>query len=403
MPAFPLAPVHAPIEVPYALCGERPDKLEEWDRHVIVDVIHDGAHIPPTLEPLLGSNGTLDPRVSAAYMRERDWGAAAVADRLAFHLGLRGYQSQQSARVLCDYNRFRGHTQPGSGHLGRRALFPPTSELLSHAASEQVLVECYDGVTRGLFDRASEAFEGTPVRDSRLLRLAVHTYDDRAGEGHRRPKTSLIFTPFEYHEFARLPTNVYAPVFPDRLAEFTADRTLAYRVALLLEKNYLPVAVNSPYFLPLGGAEMRLQVWCYMQHLREQVGILGNDQEIARFEPLWPALNSVDEPWGGRTIEPETTALLHDLTKFIERNRFEMVERYRYSAYRPNAMEVEVRKDIVWKGSWQRLDDGFDAFVPEPGGIRLDEVDRVASVMAEGIRTYLTQDQPEKRRKAHQQ
>ena len=402
-PAYPLEPVYAPIEVPYALRGQRPEKLEEWDRHVIVDVIHDGAHIPPALEPHLGSNGSLDNQVRAAYMRERDWGAEAVAERLAFHLGLRGYQSKQSARVLCDYNRFRGRTQAGSGHLGRRALFPPASELLSQDAAEQVLAQCYDRVTEGLFNRAREAFEGTLVRDSRLLRITVHTYDDKVGAGHRRPKTSLIFTPFEYHEFARLPTNVYAPVFPDRLAEFTADRTLAYRMALLLEKNYLPVAVNSPYFLPLGGAEMRLQVWCYMQHLRQQVGILGTESEIARFEPLWPVLEKVDEPWGARTILPEHMALLEELTQFIERHRFETVERYRYSAYRPNAIEVEVRKDIVWKGAWQQLDDGHDAFVPEPGGIRLDEIDRVASVMAAGIRTYLTQDQPEKRRKAHRQ
>jgi hypothetical protein len=391
------------VAVPYALCGERPETLEEWDRHVLVDVIHDGAHIPPLLEHLLGSNGALDPRVHAAYLRERDWGAAAVAERLAFHLGLRGYQSKQSARVLCDYNRFRGRTQPGSGHLGRRALFPPVSDLLPLDAQEQILADCYDATSKGLFDRAREAFEGTLIRDSRLLRVTVHTYDDRAGEGNRRPKTSLIFTPFEYHEFARLPTNVYAPVFPDRLAEFTADRTLAYRMALLLEKNYLPVAVNSPYFLPLGGAEMRLQVWCYMKHLREQVGILGTDTEIERLAPLWPVLESVDEPWGARVIEPDHLALLHELTQFIERNRFETVERYRYSAYRPNAIEVEVRKDVIWAGSWQRLEDGFDAFVPDEDGIRLDEVDRVASVMAEGIRTYLTQDQPEKRRKARRQ
>ena len=272
-------PVHAPIEDAYELRGLRPDVLEAWDRHVLVDVIHDGARIPPSVAPYFDGNGGLRQDVHDAFVRERDWGAAAVAERLAYHLGLRGYYSKQAARVVCDFNRFRGRTAPDAGHLGRRALFPPGSELLPERVGEQALKECFDPVTSALFGRIGEAIEDTPFQDSRLLRLTVHTYDDRVGEGHRRPKASLIFTPFEYHEWFRLPTNVYPPVFPDRLAEFTADRALAYRMALMLEKNYLPVAVNSQYFLPLGGAEMRLQVWCYMQHLMRQVEGLGTEAE----------------------------------------------------------------------------------------------------------------------------
>ena len=231
----------------------------------------------------------------------------------------------------------------------------------------------------------------------------MHTYDDRAGEGHRRPKASLIFTPFEYHEFFRLPSDVYVPVFSDRLAEFTADRALAYRIALMLEKAYLPVAVNSPYFLPLGGSEMRFQVWCYMQHLRQLVDRFGADAEIERFAPLWPIINDVDRPWVSRDIDADTNQLVDELAAFMEQNRYEAMNRYRYSAYRPNAIEVEVRKDIIYRGEWQTLEDGSQAFVPEEGGLQEDEVDRVASVIAAGVRKYLTDDQPQKRAGANQQ
>ena len=98
-------------------------------------------------------------------MRERDWGASAVAERLAFHLGLRGYQHVQAARVACDYNRFRGWSVPEAGHLGRRALFPPTSEILSPEMGEHTLQTCFDPVTEALTARCEEAFEGTTVID----------------------------------------------------------------------------------------------------------------------------------------------------------------------------------------------------------------------------------------------
>ncbi len=392
----------APLDDPYELRGVRPDLLEDWDRHVIVDEIHDGDRVPASIEALYQDDGAFRPEVEAAFIRERDWGASAVAERLAFHLGLRGYQHVQAARVACDYNRFRGWSVPEAGHLGRRALFPPASELLSPEAGEHALATCFDPILAAIMARCEEAFDGGPVIDSRLTRITVHTYDERAGEGHRRPKTSLIFTPFEYHEYARLPASIYPPVFPDRLAEFTADRALAYRMALLLEKNYLPVAVNSPYFLPLGGAEMRLQVWCFLRNLEQVVARIGSAAEVARFQPLWALLAQVDTPWIGRQLHTDDQARLTELCAWVQTNHLEAVERYRYSAYRPNAIEVEVRKDVVYAGSWQTLSDGREAYVPEEGGLRHDEIDRVALVLATGIREYLTKDQPEKRAGAPQ-
>lgn len=394
---LPYEPIRAEVEDPYELLGTPPDTLAAFDPHVVVDVIHDGVRIPPYLDSFFEADGGVTKCVRDAFLRERDWGAAAVAERLAFHLGLRGYHHVQAARVASDFNRFRGWSVPEAGHLGRRALFPPASELLSRQLGERVLQDCFDPVSVALQQRALDAIGEKDVKDSRLTRVTVHTYDDRVGKGHRRPKTSLIFTPFEYHEHARLPASVYPPVFPDRLAEFTADRALAYRMALMLEKNYFPVAVNSPYFLPLGGAEMRLQVWCYIEHLNRLVGKIGSAADMARFQPLWPLLHDVDHPWVGREITPDQQRALDALGVWVETHRFEAVERYRYSAYRPNAIEVEVRKDIVYEGSWQTLSDGEEAFVPEEGGLRVDEVDRVASVLAEGIREYLTHDQPQKR------
>ena len=393
--SFDLEP--GPIDDPYELRGVPQDPVASWDKHVIVDVVHDGTRLPTELEAFFEDDGTIRPAVKDAYVRERDWGASAVAERLAYHLGLRGYHNVQAARVACDYNRFRGWSVPEAGHLGRRALFPPASELLSPRMGEQTLQTCFDPVSKALYERCEEAFDGQAVMDSKLTRITVHTYDERAGEGHRRPKASLIFTPFEYHEFARLPASVYPPVFPDRLAEFTADRALAYRMALMLEKNYVPVAVNSPYFLPLGGAEMRLQVWCYIRHLQQLVERIASDKDAARFETLWPYLLDIDHPWVGRDIHDDQHETLQDLCAWVETHHFEAVERYRYSAFRPNAIEVEIRKDLAYDGSWQTLSDGREAFVPEEGGVRLDEIDRIAAIMATGIREYLTHDQPEKR------
>ncbi len=393
----PFEPQAAPIDDPYELRGVRPETLAEWDRHVIVDVVHDGVRVPPTIEALFEKDGSLRQVAHDAFVRERDWGASALAERLAYHLDLRGYHNVQAARVACDFNRFRGWSVPEAGHLGRRALFPPASELLSPRAGEHALQTCFDPVSQALYGRCEEAFGDELVKDARLTRITVHTYDDHVAEGHRRPKASLIFTPFEYHEHARIPPSVYPPVFPDRLAEFTADRALAYRVALMLEKNYLPVAINSPYFLPLGGAEMRLQVWCYMRHLQQVVETLAKDEVAARFECLWPLLQDIDHPWIGRDISEDQHARLEELCRWAEKHHFEAVERYRYSAFRPNAVEVEIRKDLAYDGSWQTLADGREAFVPDPDGLRLDDIDRIAAIMATGIREYLTQDQPEKR------
>ena len=392
-----------PIDDAYRLEGTRQDRVASWDKHVIVDVVHDGTRLPTELDTLFEQDGSVRAGVRDAYIRERDWGASAVADRLAYHLGLRGFHNVQAARVACDYNRFRGWSVPEAGHLGRRALFPPTSELLSPRMGELALKTCFDPVSDALYARCEEAFDGELVKDSRLTRITVHTYDEHAGEGHRRPKASLIFTPFEYHEFARLPASVYPPVFPDRLAEFTADRALAYRIALGLEKNYVPVAVNSPYFLPLGGAEMRLQVYCYMRHLQQLVERIADEQDAKRFEPLWPYLLDIDHPWVGRDIADDLFATLEELCAWVKTHHFEAVERYRYSAYRPNAIEVEIRKDLAYEGSWQTLSDGREAFVPEEGALRMDVIDRIAAIMATGVREYLTKDQPEKRAGARTQ
>lgn len=389
--------VAGPIDDPYELRGERPDSIADWDPHVVVDVVHDGTRVPTSLTPFFDDDGSFRPEVKDAFVRERDWGACALADRLAYHLGLRGYHSVQAARVACDYNRFRGWSVPEAGHLGRRAIFPPASELLAPRMGEEALQTCFDPVSRALYARCEEAFGDELVKDSRLTRITVHTYDERAGAGHLRPKCSLIFTPFEYHEFARLPASVYPPVFPDQLAEFTADRALAYRMALMLEKNYLPVAVNSPYFLPLGGAEMRLQVYCYIRHLQQLVERTGSDADNARFEGLWPCLLDIDHPWVGRDIGDEQQEALDALCAWVETHHFEAVERYRYSAFRPNAIEVELRKDLAYDGSWKTLADGREAFVPEEDGLRLDDIDRIAAIMAAGIREYLVHDQPEKR------
>ena len=71
-----------PIDAPYALHGAHDGRVAAWDQHVIVDVVHDGTRLPTELGAFFDDDGSVRSVVRDAHVRERDWGASAVAERL---------------------------------------------------------------------------------------------------------------------------------------------------------------------------------------------------------------------------------------------------------------------------------------------------------------------------------
>ena len=70
-----------PIDDPYRLEGTPQERVAPWDRHVVVDVVHDGTRLPTEFSAFFEEDGSVRPAIRDAFVRERDWGASAVADR----------------------------------------------------------------------------------------------------------------------------------------------------------------------------------------------------------------------------------------------------------------------------------------------------------------------------------
>ena len=231
---------------------------------ILIDSIHGGDAIPPRFQPALSQNCAtpLDqhPEFQAAYIREKDWGADQVAAMLSKKLNLSGFFRVNIARCLMDFGRFPGESAPGAPHLQRYAISDYSAAWLSHDEKRALL--------QGYFDHISDHLES--LVPGRFLKISVHTYDKLSRSGTVRPKVSLIFRSQHYQHEGRMPAGVFDRLFPDRLAEFTADRRLVSRIALELEKRGIPVAHNYPYLMPEGSVEFRAQVWFFFDYLRQR-------------------------------------------------------------------------------------------------------------------------------------
>ncbi|MEM7296424.1 MAG: tRNA-guanine transglycosylase, partial [Pseudomonadota bacterium] len=186
--------------------------------------------------------------------------ALEVAARTASSLGLDGCSRIRIARVLMDFGRFPGETPRGADHLRRFALNYPFSDLLDFRKKRMVLERWYDG--------CSDVLE--PVVRGRSVMLGIHTYDPHNESGTGRPDISIITRPIGYQENSRMPLGVFDPLFPDELAECTADRVLRDRLSITMEKANLRVAHNYPYCFPEGSVEVRSMVWFFFDWLRRR-------------------------------------------------------------------------------------------------------------------------------------
>lgn len=379
------APVGPPL-------GEIPAAFRD---RIMVDAIHDGDLIPP--EFLIDHRGRpIDPALFRShYELDRDWGAGLVAARLAGALGLPGWYKVNVARVLMDYGRFPGITTAGADYLRRFAINYPFSGWMSHDQKRRLLEDYYDRCS----NRMDAAVHG------KLIKIACHTYDRHNASGTVRPHVSLVTRSLAYQTDSRMPTGVFDPLYPDFLAEFTADRILTDRISLDLEKGGIPVAHNYPYCLPEGSIEVRAQVWYFFAYVRERFEkaypdtindpafhmvwnmLLDTNLRSTDSDALRSYLHLYRQPPQAREEEFRHARIAYERVKsFIEADDRRLVQDYRYWDERPSTLGVEVRKDLVWEFSGAE----------RPVRPRREVAWRIAEGIAAAVLHYLRVDRPER-------
>ena len=358
---------------------------------ISIDVIHDGVYIPPSyLETYKGDSFDKE-KVQRRFTVERDWGANIVAEDISKRLGLAGFTTVRTARCLLDFGRFPGSTRDGATHLGRFAINTPFAQWLDYDQKRSLLEDHYDVIS----NKMEEQLRG------KLLKIAIHTYDQYNDSGTERPHVSLVTRTLGYQLESRMPFGVFDPLYPDILAEFTVDRVLRDRISLTLEKNRIPVAHNYPYLLPEGSTEVRHLVWRFFSWLQQ------------RFEYVYP--ETIGDPAYSRVWEMlqdtnlrsaqagelrsvihmhrrpplETTGLYEyiidayrNIHFFVSQDNKKIVTEYRNSQERCMSLGIEVRKDLVW-----RFDKDGIPIEPQP-----DFALKISKKIAKAISIYMLED-----------
>ncbi len=358
---------------------------------ISIDVIHDGDVLPK--EYLVDGDGVAftEETLWPTYIRERDWGASFVAHRLAARLGLPNFMRVTTARCLLDFGRFPGVTRPGAPHLRRSAINTPFAERLRFSQARRLLEEHYDAISNGM----------DAVIRGRLLKIAIHTYDQYNPSGTERPQVSVVSRALGYQMDGELPYGVFDPLYPDILAEFTVDRILPSRLSLTLERQGVPVAHNYPYLLPEGSPEVRHQVWSFFDWLETRFQT-SNPETTANpaYEMVWRMLKDTNMRQGEagmlrayihrfrRPPQYYTQAFsdaedaYRQIQRFIEADERAVVQEYRFSPERPMSFGIEVRKDLIHE---------FDeSGVP----LRLvpERAARIADGIADAVIAYIRED-----------
>jgi len=378
---------------PFELVGlQVDDAIPTTDaaRLVTVDTVHDGDRVPAELlESPAAAQMVESGALRRHFVQERDWGANLVARHLARSLGLEGYHRVNIARVVLDYNRLPGSSPPGATPFDRLAINEPFAGCLDHPQKMHVLETYYDAISDGM----ERAIEG------RLIKLAIHTYDERNQSRTQRPEISLVTRSHSYQATSRLPYGLFDPLFPDDLVETCADRVLRDRMALTLQKAGLRLEHNYPYCLPDGSIELRCQPWFFFSFLRRRFErrhpetatrpaynrvwrmLLNTNLRRADSEALYGYLHRYRRV--PAELEPAFTAAAAayvSIRDFLDAQP-ELVEAYRASPARPSTLGIEVRKDLVWR---------FEG--AEPVEPREDRARFIAQLIAEAINRYLTED-----------
>ena len=358
---------------------------------VALDVIHDGAYLPP--EFLQDAEGNLYDQedIQKHFVIERDWGANFVAARLAYKLGLPGFLTVNTARVIMDFGRFPGSTRQEATHLGRLAINHPFSELLDFNQKRNVLEDHYDAIS----DTMEEYLQG------KLLKIAIHTYDRYNTSGTERPMISLVTRMLNYQTESRMPADMFDPLFPDVLADYTVDRVLVSRISLALEKTRISVGHNYPYLLPEGSIEVRHQVWRFFDWLhRRFVLAFPETAEDLGFNAIWrmlkdtnfrsaesAALRSAVHHYRRPTKKTEgfyekALKAYHRIRIFLHDPQNDLIMKYRLDSMRCMSLGIEVRKDIAWDFDEQG----------QPTQPNFERLNNITDLLADSIIKYFNVD-----------
>ena len=358
---------------------------------VVVDVIHSGNVIPKAFLHNRRGEPIAERNFLRSYILERDWGAPLVASALARLLGLEGYNKINIARTLLDFGRFPGSTPRGARHTERLAINQPFSSLLTHRQKRRLLTEVYDTISTEM----ERAIHG------KLIKIAVHTYDRHSPSGAERPEFSVITRSEGLERETPGYITAFDELYPQELGEFTADPVLRDRISLTLQKKGLFVEPNYPYSLPEGSLEVRARVWSFFVELRRLFEAEHPETaEDLHYDMVWEMLTDTNlrradcetlrsylhmyrrPPIGDEERFERARDAYIDIGGFLGRGRGRIVEEYRDSPDRINAMALEIRKDLLWD---------YDArgrpVKPHP-----EEALLFASAIAEGVVTYLKDD-----------
>ncbi len=368
--------------------------MPEWfaDR-ISIDVIHDGAYIPAKF--MVDAQGKpVDPDIlHKYYVLERDWGANFVAERVASRIGVPGYLTVQTARVLMDFGRFPGSSKDDATHLGRHAINQPYNDWLNFQQKRAVLEEHYDSIS----DSFDELLQG------KILKVAIHTYDQYNESGTERPHVQLVTRMLSYQMEARMPADIFDPIYPDVLADYTVDRVLVSRLSLNLEKEHIAVGNNYPYLLPEGAMEVRHQVWRFFEWLHKRFTLDFPDTSTdPAYKSVWKMLKDTNF----RSAESAALRSIVHLYRRAHTNKAslysraldayhhirchldehpELIQAYRFDPMRCMSLGIEVRKDLLWT---------FDAN-GNPLEPRFDQVNRIGDLIGDALIEYITVDRAE--------
>ena len=292
-----------------------------------------------------------------------------------------------------DFGRFPGLTTAGADYLERFAINYPFSSWLGFDQKQRLLRDEYDAI--------AAHYDGI-VRNS-ITKIAVHTYDTFNRSGTMRPELSICSQALSYRGRHELPDHFFDPLYPDALAEGTADRVLRDRISLTAEKAGFRVAHNYPYALPDGSVEVRAQVWSFFCYLLDRY--LADHPEAAAdpsvqmvFEMLLDTnLRRADSealrgylhmfrlaPAGAESAFAGAQRAYDAISAYMNRERVTLTEGYERSQRRLSSIGIEVRKDLVWQL------DGDTPIAAKP-----DAADAIGKVLAEAVLTYFCADRPE--------
>ena len=437
---------------------------------IAVHSIHAGDVVPDFIREILSAGERK--HLEALHQHEKDWGSNEVCAAIARELNLPGHYRVNIARCVMDFGRFPGIDPVGSSLLDRLAVSAWLAQRIGHQ-KVRVLLDYYDQISRAygemvwwpdapLLEPDAEEIPLIPRRRGgrpRQLIIAVHTYDRYNKEKTLRPPISLIYRSRTYEQRRTLHPGPFDRLFPDELAEFTADRCLIAGIAHTFEKMNVGVADNHPYSMPDGSLEIRAQVWYFFRYLRqrfaaEQQRIIDDpDCPLQRehFALVWQMLSDTslrqtssatlqsylhdlrraddirlmlvgaagEQPLERRFLELCAQAYEH-IARFVDQraekypDQLRVVQEYRlhgFSGYRPSSLGLEVRKDLVWEfldparmvrqpdGTLQAPSAATSWRRPKIGdGARPYYTDLTAEYLASAIRGYLVVDRREKRK-----